>query len=86
MIYLEQTVNIIDDYSQIFSGQMIVFMFIFPQIPNVSWEDVGGLANVKSDILDTIQLPLEHPELFAAGLRRSGQCFYIISAKFVTFE
>ena len=45
-----------------------------PKIPSVTWDDVGGLANVKSDILDTIQLPLEHPELFADGLKkRSGQ-------------
>lgn len=45
-----------------------------PRIPNVSWDDVGGLAAVKADILDTIQLPLEHPELFADGLKkRSGQ-------------
>jgi peroxin-6 len=44
-----------------------------PNIPSVSWDDVGGLENVKSDILDTIQLPLEHPELFAEGLKkRSG--------------
>ena len=44
-----------------------------PKIPSVSWDDVGGLAHVKSDILDTIQLPLEHPELFADGLKqRSG--------------
>jgi peroxin-6 len=44
-----------------------------PKIPNVTWDDVGGLANVKTDILDTIQLPLEHPELFADGLKkRSG--------------
>ena len=45
------------------------------QIPNVSWEDVGGLQSVKREILDTIQLPLEHPELFASGLRRSGELF-----------
>ena len=45
------------------------------QIPNVSWEDVGGLRSVKREILDTIQLPLEHPELFASGLRRSGEPF-----------
>jgi hypothetical protein len=44
-----------------------------PKIPDVSWDDVGGLAHVKSDILDTIQLPLDHPELFADGLKkRSG--------------
>lgn len=34
-----------------------------PKIPTVTWDDVGGLAHVKADILDTIQLPLEHPEL-----------------------
>ncbi|KAG6813100.1 hypothetical protein H0H92_013954 [Tricholoma furcatifolium] len=48
-----------------------------PKIPNVTWDDVGGLAHVKSDILDTIQLPLEHPELFADGLKkRSGILLY----------
>lgn len=45
-----------------------------PKIPSVSWDDIGGLASVKQDILDTIQLPLEHPELFADGLKkRSGE-------------
>jgi peroxin-6 len=49
-----------------------------PKIPNVSWDDVGGLATVKSDILDTIQLPLEHPELFADGLKkRSGSRTFV---------
>lgn len=44
-----------------------------PKIPNVSWNDIGGLAHVKSDILDTIQLPLNHPELFSDGIKkRSG--------------
>ncbi|KAG2020608.1 valosin-containing protein [Coprinopsis cinerea AmutBmut pab1-1] len=48
-----------------------------PKIPTVSWDDVGGLAHVKADILDTIQLPLEHPELFADGLKkRSGILLY----------
>ncbi|KAF8334192.1 P-loop containing nucleoside triphosphate hydrolase protein [Cantharellus anzutake] len=48
-----------------------------PKIPNVTWDDVGGLASVKSDILDTIQLPLEYPELFADGLKkRSGILLY----------
>ncbi|KAH9483816.1 Peroxisomal biogenesis factor 6 [Psilocybe cubensis] len=48
-----------------------------PKIPSVSWDDVGGLAHVKTDILDTIQLPLEHPELFADGLKkRSGILLY----------
>ena len=48
-----------------------------PKIPNVSWDDVGGLASVKAEILDTIQLPLSHPELFASGIKkRSGILLY----------
>ncbi|RHZ72519.1 hypothetical protein Glove_242g90 [Diversispora epigaea] len=48
-----------------------------PKIPNVTWDDVGGLASIKDDILDTIQLPLEHPELFATGMKkRSGILLY----------
>ncbi|XP_027814951.2 peroxisome biogenesis factor 6 [Ovis aries] len=43
-----------------------------PRIPSVSWHDVGGLQEVKKEILETIQLPLEHPELLSLGLRRSG--------------
>ena len=48
-----------------------------PKIPNVSWDDVGGLTNVKDAVMETIQLPLERPELFAKGLKkRSGILFY----------
>ncbi|KAL5490121.1 PEX6 [Sanghuangporus weigelae] len=48
-----------------------------PLIPSVSWDDVGGLARVKQDILDTVQLPLENPSLFADGLKqRSGILLY----------
>lgn len=48
-----------------------------PKIPNVAWEDVGGLATVKDALVETIQLPLERPELFAKGMKkRSGILFY----------
>lgn len=48
-----------------------------PKIPNVQWSDVGGLAHVKDAVMETIQLPLAHPELFAQGLKkRSGILFY----------
>lgn len=33
-------------------------------IPNVRWSDIGGLATAKKEILNTIQLPLLHPDLF----------------------
>ncbi|XP_015969025.1 peroxisome biogenesis protein 6 [Arachis duranensis] len=48
-----------------------------PKVPNVKWEDVGGLEEVKKSILDTVQLPLLHKDLFASGLRkRSGVLLY----------
>ncbi|KAL9103527.1 MAG: hypothetical protein Q9163_001445 [Psora crenata] len=48
-----------------------------PKIPNVSWDDVGGLENIKDAVMETIQLPLERPELFAKGMKkRSGILFY----------
>ncbi|PRD32748.1 UNVERIFIED_CONTAM: Peroxisome assembly factor 2 [Trichonephila clavipes] len=47
-----------------------------PKIPDVKFEDIGGLAQVKQEILDTIQLPLEHPEILFSGLRRSGVLLY----------
>jgi SpoVK/Ycf46/Vps4 family AAA+-type ATPase len=48
-----------------------------PRIPDVRWDDVGGLEDVKRAILDTVELPLRHPELFAGGLRRrSGVLLY----------
>ena len=37
---------------------------------------MGGLAEAKREILDTIQLPLLHPDLFTSGLRRSGVLLY----------
>lgn len=50
-----------------------------PKIPQVKWDDVGGLYEAKKDILDTIQLPLLHPELFATNSgagQRSGILLY----------
>ncbi|CDK24320.1 unnamed protein product [Kuraishia capsulata CBS 1993] len=48
-----------------------------PRIPNVKWEDVGGLDLVKDEILDTIDMPMKHPELFTSGIKkRSGILFY----------
>lgn len=41
------------------------------------WEDVGGLEGIKEAILETVELPLRHPHLFASGFRRrSGILLY----------
>ncbi|MEW5309480.1 MAG: hypothetical protein WDW38_001368 [Sanguina aurantia] len=48
-----------------------------PSIPNVRWDDVGGLEGVKKMILDTVELPLKHRDLFSSSLRRrSGILLY----------
>ncbi len=51
-------------------------MIIFCQIPNVKWDDIGGLKKAKTEILDTIQVPLQYPHLFGSNLRRSGVLLY----------
>jgi transitional endoplasmic reticulum ATPase len=33
------------------------------EIPNVSWDDVGGLESVKRELREAIELPLKYPEL-----------------------
>ena len=43
-----------------------------PQIPEVHWEDIGGLQHIISELLDTIQIPLKYPELIQSGLKLSG--------------
>lgn len=44
-----------------------------PRIPTVHWHDVGGLGDAKRLLTDTLQLPLQHPQLLEAGLKRSGE-------------
>uniref|UniRef100_A0A8C4HZT8 Peroxisomal ATPase PEX6 n=1 Tax=Dicentrarchus labrax TaxID=13489 RepID=A0A8C4HZT8_DICLA len=47
-----------------------------PKVPDVRWDDVGGLQQVKKEILDTVQLPLQRPELLVLGLNRTGVLLY----------
>jgi peroxin-6 len=64
------------DFEMALSGARSAFSTSIgaPSIPKVTWDDVGGLASVKSDILDTVQLPLQHPGLFGQGMKkRSGK-------------
>ncbi|MFV2016104.1 MAG: AAA family ATPase, partial [Candidatus Heimdallarchaeota archaeon] len=36
-----------------------------PQIPQVSWNEIGGLKDVKQAIQETIAWPIHHPEIFS---------------------
>ncbi|XP_027126513.1 cell division cycle protein 48 homolog [Coffea arabica] len=48
------------------------------EVPNVSWDDIGGLDNVKQELQETVQYPVEHPEKFEKfGMSPSkGVLFY----------
>jgi len=37
---------------------------IFTEVPNVKWEDIGGLDNAKRILKEGVELPLKHPEYF----------------------
>ncbi|ENN74523.1 hypothetical protein YQE_08847, partial [Dendroctonus ponderosae] len=34
------------------------------EVPNVTWEDIGGLASVKNELQELVQYPVEHPDKF----------------------
>ena len=48
------------------------------EVPNVSWEDIGGLESVKRELQEVVQYPVEHPEKFEKfGMSPSkGVLFY----------
>ncbi|MFY4816227.1 CDC48 family AAA ATPase, partial [Haloarcula sp. AONF1] len=37
---------------------------VFVEVPDVTWDDVGGLEGTKERLRETIQWPLEYPEVF----------------------
>jgi len=43
---------------------------VFVEIPDVRWQDVGGLGSVKDRLVEAVQWPLKYPHLFErAGIR-----------------
>jgi len=48
------------------------------EIPNITWEDIGGLDNIKTELRETVQYPVEHPDEFIKfGMSPSrGVLFY----------
>lgn len=48
------------------------------EVPNISWDDIGGLEKVKRELKEMVQYPVEHPEKFEKfGMAPSkGVLFY----------
>ncbi|KPJ62484.1 MAG: AAA family ATPase [Planctomycetes bacterium DG_23] len=52
---------------------------VFVEVPNVGWDDIGGLDDVRRELVETVIWPLKHSELFeeaktkpAKGILLSG--------------
>ena len=48
------------------------------EVPNITWADIGGLVDVKNELRELVQYPIEHPEKFEKfGMSPSkGVLFY----------
>ncbi|KAK5986989.1 Transitional endoplasmic reticulum ATPase protein, partial [Trichostrongylus colubriformis] len=48
------------------------------ETPNITWDDIGGLHNVKRELQELVQYPVEHPEKYLKfGMQPSrGVLFY----------
>ena len=43
---------------------------VMVEIPNASWEDIGGLEEIKEELNEAVEWPLKYPKLFEkAGIR-----------------
>ncbi|XP_055603194.1 uncharacterized protein LOC129751616 isoform X2 [Uranotaenia lowii] len=47
-----------------------------PKVPKVLWSEIGGLAKLKTEIQNSIGLPLRHKKLLGKNMRRSGILLY----------
>ncbi|MCH7659623.1 MAG: CDC48 family AAA ATPase [Euryarchaeota archaeon] len=54
-----------DDFKQARKGiEPSALREVFVEVPDTSWEQVGGLETTKERLRETIQWPLEYPEVF----------------------
>src|SRR3989344_3250051 len=37
---------------------------VIVEIPNIKWSDIGGLTNVKPELIEAVEWPLKHPDAF----------------------
>ena len=40
---------------------------VFVEVPNVRWEDVGGLRSIKERLVEAVEWPLKYPHFFEKG-------------------
>ncbi|PSP65355.1 AAA family ATPase [Halobacteriales archaeon QH_8_64_26] len=56
-----------DDFREALKGiEPSALREVFVEVPDITWEDVGGLGDTKERLRETIQWPLDYPEVFDA--------------------
>ena len=46
------------------------------EVPNIKWDDIGGLEDTKRSLQETILYPIDHPEKFEKfGILGFALCF-----------
>ncbi|MCG8333922.1 MAG: CDC48 family AAA ATPase [Proteobacteria bacterium] len=56
---------LMDDFQEAFTIiEPSAIREVFVDVPNVRWEEVGGLTNVKKKLVETVEWPLKYPHLF----------------------
>ncbi|MBP1922269.1 transitional endoplasmic reticulum ATPase [Halorubrum alkaliphilum] len=54
-----------NDFKQAMKGiEPSALREVFVEVPDVTWDQVGGLSDTKERLRETIQWPLEYPEVF----------------------
>jgi len=54
-----------DDFLNALKGiQPSALREVFVEIPNVHWDDIGGLEDIKKELYEIVELPFKKPELF----------------------
>ncbi len=38
---------------------------VLVEIPNISWDDIGGLEEVKEELVEAVEWPLKYPDIFS---------------------
>ncbi|MFC7199051.1 CDC48 family AAA ATPase [Halospeciosus flavus] len=56
-----------DDFKEALKGiEPSALREVFVEVPDVTWNDVGGLADTKERLRETVQWPLEYEDVFEA--------------------
>jgi len=69
-VLLSLTVSMDDFLSALTEVEPSAIREVFVEVPDVKWEEVGGLTDIKRELQDAVEWPLKHAELLRhAGLR-----------------